>query len=153
MEVIPKETSLSGTGNSPLAPPGFDVFTLGASGLEGSIALPRTRSSTIVTTMMLDTGQTAVIGGLTTDSEVESETRVPGLWRIPLLGELFKYEEHNIQKQSLMVFLTPTIVHSREDQEAVLQSELSRRRAKLKDEIEALMNGDLDGAEMGSEGL
>jgi type IV pilus assembly protein PilQ len=150
MEVIPKETSLSGTGNSPLAPPGFDVFTLGASGLEGSIALPRTRSSTIVTTMMLDTGQTAVIGGLTTDSEVESETRVPGLWRIPLLGELFKYKEHNIQKQSLMVFLTPTIVHSREDQEAVLQSELSRRRSKLKDEIEALMNGDLDGAETGA---
>jgi hypothetical protein len=57
MEVIPKETSLSGTGTSALAPAGFDVFTIGASGLEGSIALPRTRSSTIVTTMMLETGR------------------------------------------------------------------------------------------------
>jgi len=141
MEVIPKETSLSGTGQSALAPPGFDVFTLGASGLQGSIALPRTRSSTIVTTMMLDSGQTAVIGGLTTDSETESETRVPGLWRIPLLGELFRYKEHSIDKRSLMVFLTPTIVHSREDQEKVLQDELRRRRAKLADELEAMMVG------------
>ncbi len=138
MEVIPKETSLSGTGNSVLAPPGFDVFTLGASGLEGSIALPRTRSSTIVTNMMLESGQTAVVGGLTTDSETESETRVPGLWRIPLLGELFRYKEHNIQKRSLMVFLTPTIVHSREDQETILQSELRRRREKMKEELEML---------------
>jgi type IV pilus assembly protein PilQ len=141
MEVIPKETSLSGTGQSALAPPGFDVFTLGASGLEGSIALPRTRSSTIMTTMMLDSGQTAVIGGLTTDSEVETETRVPGLWRIPLLGELFRYQEHSIDKRSLMVFLTPTIVHSREDQEAILQQELGRRRAKLADEIDSLIEG------------
>ena len=141
MEVIPKETSLSGTGQSALAPPGFDVFTLGASGLEGSIALPRTRSSTIVTTMMLDSGQTAVIGGLTTDSETKTETRVPGLWRIPLLGELFQYEEHSIDKRSLMVFLTPTIVHSREDQEMILQQELGRRRAKLAEEINSLMDG------------
>ena len=145
MEVIPKETSLSGTGNSPLAPAGFDVFTIGASGLEGSIALPRTRSSTIVTTMMLDSGQTAVIGGLTTDAETETETRVPGLWRIPLLGELFKHKEHNIEKRSLMVFLTPTIVHSQEDQEAILQNELRRRRAKLSEEIDALMEGDFEG--------
>jgi len=146
MEVIPKETSLSGTGQSALAPPGFDVFTLGASGLEGSIALPRTRSSTIVTTMMLDSGQTAVIGGLTTDSETKTETRVPGLWRIPLLGELFQYEEHSIDKRSLMVFLTPTIVHSREDQEMILQRELERRRAKLAEEVESLIDSDLEGA-------
>jgi type II secretory pathway component GspD/PulD (secretin) len=31
MDIIPKETSLSGTGNTALAPPGFDVFTIGAS--------------------------------------------------------------------------------------------------------------------------
>ncbi len=147
MEVIPKETSLSGTGNSALAPPGFDVFTLGASGLEGSIALPRTRSSTIVTTMMLDSGETAVIGGLTTDSETKSETRVPGLWRIPLLGYLFRHKQHNIQKRSLMVFLTPTIVHSREDQRLILQSELRKRRTALKEELERLVDQAVESGE------
>ncbi|HTF90201.1 MAG TPA: secretin N-terminal domain-containing protein, partial [Planctomycetota bacterium] len=73
MDVIPKETSLSGgSGASALSPAGFDVFTVGASGLEGTIALPRTRSSTIVTTMLLGSGQTAVIGGLTTEQDSKS---------------------------------------------------------------------------------
>ena len=86
MEVIPKETTLSGTGSSQLSPPGFDVFTIGASGLLGSIALPRTRSSTIVTTMLLHSGQTAVIGGLSTDQETETVSRIPGISRIPILA-------------------------------------------------------------------
>jgi len=141
MEVIPKETSLSGTGSSSLAPPGFDVFTIGASGLEGSIALPRTRSSTIVTTMMLETGQTAVIGGLSTDQDTEVKSAVPGLSKIPLLGELFKHESKTRERRSLMVFITPTIVHSSEDTEMLLQKELHRRRTLLKDEIENLMKG------------
>lgn len=139
MDVIPKETSLSGTGNSVLAPAGFDVFTIGASGLQGSIALPRTRSSTIVTSMMLDSGQTAVIGGLTTETETVIETRVPFISRIPLLGELFKYEDSARDRRSLIVFLTPSIVQSRDDTERLLQKELGRRRADLREELEAMV--------------
>lgn len=143
MEVIPKETSLSGTGESALAPAGFDVFTIGAVGLEGSIALPRTRSSTIVTTMMVASGQTAVIGGLSTDSDVQTETRVPGLWRIPLLGELFKHRTKNRERRNLMVFLTPTVVHSSEDHERLLQQEIERRRAFLAGELDTILGKEL----------
>jgi type II secretory pathway component GspD/PulD (secretin) len=140
MEVIPKETSLSGTGSSALAPAGFDVFTVGASGLEGSIALPRTRSSTIITTMLLESGQTAVIGGLTTDTDVRTESRVPGLASIPLVGELFKHRKKERQRRSLIVFITPSVVHTSADTEHLLQSELARRRARLKDEVEAMVD-------------
>jgi type IV pilus assembly protein PilQ len=142
LEVIPKETSLSGTGNSSLAPEGFDVFTIGAAGLEGTIALPRTRSSTIVTTMMVDSGQTAVIGGLTTDQETETVQKVPGLWRIPLVGELFKHKSRSRSRRSLMVFLTPSIVYSRDDHEQLLQRELQLRRTRLNDQLEAMVSGD-----------
>ena len=142
MEVIPKETSLSGTGNSTLAPPGFDVFTVGASGLQGSIALPRTRSSTIVTTMMLESSQTAVIGGLSTDSDTEIKSAVPLLSKIPLLGELFKHESKNRDRRSLMVFITPSIIQSSQDQEMLLRRELDRRRTALKDQLEQLMDRD-----------
>ncbi|MCE9593345.1 MAG: hypothetical protein K8S98_04055 [Planctomycetes bacterium] len=140
MDVIPKETSLSGTGSSALAPAGFDVFTIGASGLEGSIALPRTRSSTIVTTMMVQSGQTMVIGGLTTESDTKTESRVPGLSSIPLLGELFKYNKTDRQRRSLLVFLTPTIMHTSADAENVLQRELLRRKTHLKGEIKAMIS-------------
>ena len=141
MEVIPKETSLSGTsGNSTLAPPGFDVFTIGAAGLQGSIALPRTRSSTVVTQMLLEDGQTAVIGGLTTETETKVASRVPYLSRIPVLGELFKYRSESREKRSLVIFITPHLVHSAEDAEFLLQQELLRRRGKLKDELDELLD-------------
>lgn len=139
MDVIPKETSLSGTGSSLLAPAGFDVFTIGAAGLEGSIALPRTRSSTIITTMLLESGQTGVIGGLTTDAEVEIKSRVPYLSKIPLIGKAFKYKESDVQRDSLLVFLTPTIVHSSDDTERILQQELSRRDKEMRKKLEKIL--------------
>ncbi len=142
MEVIPKETSLSGTGNTTLAPPGFDVFTIGASGLQGSIALPRTRSSTMVTTMLLESGQTAVIGGLTTDTDTDQKTTVPFLGDIPVLGELFKHHSRTRSRQSLIVFLTPSVIHSSADQEILLQQELKRRKTDLKEELDNLMTAD-----------
>jgi type IV pilus assembly protein PilQ len=142
MDIIPKETSLSGTGSTALAPPGFDVFTIGAAGLTGSIALPRTRASTIVTTMLLQSGQTAVIGGLTTDQETETVSRIPGLWRIPVVGELFKHKLRDQQRRSLHVFITPTVLHTGGDIEALVQRELARRKTELKDEIDALLYGE-----------
>jgi type IV pilus assembly protein PilQ len=146
MEVIPKETSLTGAStNSALAPPGFDIFTIGAVGLEGSIALPRTRSSTLMTEMMLESGQTAVIGGLTTDVETKIKTQVPYLGSIPILGELFKHRSETRERRSLIIFITPTLVHSAEDTEFLLQQELQRRHTRIKDEIEALVNPDMAG--------
>ncbi|MEM9802683.1 MAG: secretin N-terminal domain-containing protein, partial [Planctomycetota bacterium] len=117
MEVVPKETNLSGTGSTALAPAGFDVFTVGSAGAEGTIALPRTRSSTLITQMMLESGQTAVIGGLTTDSESKTVSRVPFVSRIPILGEFFKYRNEQRDRRSLLIFITPSLVHNAEDAE------------------------------------
>ncbi len=142
MEVIPKETSLSGTGASALAPAGFDVFTVGSAGGEGSIALPRTRSSTLFTQMIFESGQTMVIGGLTTDAETKILSRVPYISRIPVLGELFKYRNESRDRRSLLIFITPSLVHNSEDAEFLLQQELQRRKNRLADEVEALLDED-----------
>jgi len=141
MEVIPKETNLSGSSpGTALAPAGFDVFTLGADGVGGSIALPRTRSSTLITNMMLESGQTAVIGGLTNEIDTEVESRVPLLGAIPVLGELFSHTNRTRDRRSLVIFVTPQLVNNAEDTEYLLQQELQRRRSSLKDEVEALVN-------------
>ncbi|MBL6756789.1 MAG: hypothetical protein ISQ11_10295 [Planctomycetes bacterium] len=144
MEVIPKETSLSGTGASALAPAGFDVFTVGSAGGEGSIALPRTRSSTLFTQMIFESGQTMVIGGLTTDAETKILSRVPYISRIPVLGELFKYRNEARDRRSLLIFITPSLVHNSEDAEFLLQQELQRRKNRLADEVEALLDEDVE---------
>ena len=146
MEVIPKETSLSGSsGSSALAPAGFDIFTVGAAGNEGSIALPRTRSSTMFTQMLVESGQTAVIGGLTTDIDSSYRSRVPYISRIPILGELFKYKSETRDRRSLIIFIQPRLVHSAADTEFMLQQELHKRRARLIDEVEALVDPEFSG--------
>lgn len=142
MEVIPKETSLSGQGDTSIAPPGFDVFTIGASGLEGKIALPRKRSSTIVTSMILESGQPVMIGGLNTDTELESHSEVPYLASIPWLGELFQYDNSTKTRRSLMVFITPTIVRTASDQQRLLDIELQRRRDNFGERLRDILYGE-----------
>ncbi|MDF1836548.1 MAG: hypothetical protein P1V35_01650, partial [Planctomycetota bacterium] len=112
-------------------------------GSEGTIALPRTRSSTLMTQMMLESGQTGMIGGLTSDVQNETITRVPYLSRIPVVGNLFKHRSQSEEKRSLLIFLTPTLVHSAEDTEYILQQELLRRRSSLREEIEEMMDPSL----------
>ena len=139
MEVIPKETSLSGSGTSALAPQGFELYTLGAAGLEGSIALPRTRSSTLVTTMLIESGKTAVIGGLTTETESKGQSKVPVLGDLPFLGRLFTHDSESHDQRSLLVFLRPTLVRSDVDREALMRREFLTRREGLRQELDSLL--------------
>jgi Flp pilus assembly secretin CpaC len=54
--------------------------------------------------------------------EEESETRVPLLHRIPILGWLFKYTSHTKVKTNLLVFLTPHIIKTGEDLDRIAQA-------------------------------
>jgi general secretion pathway protein D len=127
MQVIPQRTSLSGTGNSPLAPAGFDVFTIGSGGSEGVIALPRVASSTLSTTVLLRSGQTAVLGGLKSKTQSETITKLPLLGDIPVLGYLFKGKSRQDTMTTLLVFITPELIRSPEDVEKSMQRALEER--------------------------
>ena len=67
-------------------------------------------TSNASTNVIVSSGQTAVIGGLTTEDEVESEVGVPLLKDIPLLGRLFKSTNKRMESRDLVIFVTPTIV-------------------------------------------
>ncbi|UCE24543.1 MAG: hypothetical protein JSU74_00390 [Candidatus Zixiibacteriota bacterium] len=69
-------------------------------------------TSNAKTNVIVNNGQTAVIGGLTTEDEVETEIGVPILKDIPLIGNLFKYTNKRIESRDLIIFVTPTIVDS-----------------------------------------
>lgn len=142
MDIIPKSDSLAGTGSSSLAPAGFDVFTVGAgTGGNGSIALPRIASSTIATKVLLRSGQTAVLGGLVTDNASETETGLPLLGDIPILGYLFKNRSSNKTRENLIVFITPQIIRSPEDVQSNVQRILEERRRQMRSEYEAIFGG------------
>ncbi|MBX3462383.1 MAG: hypothetical protein KF830_04375 [Planctomycetes bacterium] len=142
MEVIPQRTALTGTGSTSLAPAGFDVFTVGSGGQEGIIALPRVSSSTLATTVLLRSGQTAVLGGLKSKSESETVTKLPLLGDIPLLGYLFKGKTKQEVTNTLLVFITPQVIRSAEDMEQSMQRALEERvrdhRSSLAQQREAI---------------
>ncbi len=135
LNVIPQSESLTGSAGPPNAPQGFDVFTVGSGTGQGTIALPRVSSSTIATKMLLQSGQTAVIGGLTTDRVTNVETKVPLLGDIPFLGYLFKNENRAIQRKAMIVFVTPRIIRSPEETSASIEKEVERIRRMREEEL------------------
>ncbi|HUV31571.1 MAG TPA: secretin N-terminal domain-containing protein [Acidobacteriota bacterium] len=62
------------------------------------------------TRIIVENGQTAVIGGLTTQDEVESVDGVPILKDIPVLGALFRHSQKRTESRDLVIFVTPSIV-------------------------------------------
>ena len=62
------------------------------------------------TNVMVENGQTVVIGGLTTQDEERLTAGVPILKDIPILGYLFRYTRKKISTKDLVIFVTPTIV-------------------------------------------
>ncbi len=62
------------------------------------------------TNVIVENGQTAVIGGLTTQDEVSNEVGVPILKDIPIIGLLFKYTNKRLESRDLVIFVTPTII-------------------------------------------
>jgi general secretion pathway protein D len=74
-----------------------------------------TNKRSIETTVVVDDGNTVVLGGLIEDSLSDNTQAVPLLGRIPLLGWLFKSNEKRKTKTNLMVFLRPIIVRGADD--------------------------------------
>ncbi len=64
------------------------------------------------TRVMVDDGQTAVIGGLIRTNDTHERRGVPLLKDVPLLGMLFRSDNVTRQNRELIIFVTPRIVTS-----------------------------------------
>jgi type IV pilus assembly protein PilQ len=62
------------------------------------------------TSLIVRDGGTAVIGGIYRVTADRSESRVPGLANLPLIGHLFKNKSRNEENDELLIFITPRIV-------------------------------------------
>lgn len=82
-----------------------------------------TNKRTITTRVMVPDGSMLVLGGLISEDLQEQVENVPGLSRIPLLGELFKYRSTSNIKRNLMVFIRPRILH-----DEALMNEVTRSK-------------------------
>jgi len=79
-----------------------------------------------------------VLGGLIRDDLQEGREEVPGLGRIPLLGELFRYRTTSKVKRNLMVFIRPQILHDEALMDSVTRSKYTRIRDLQLDQRESV---------------
>lgn len=72
---------------------------------------PAIQIKEVTTEVLVANGDTTVLGGVFSTEESFSQDRVPGLYKIPLLGYLFKNSTNNTTRNELLVFITPHIVN------------------------------------------
>jgi general secretion pathway protein D len=69
-----------------------------------------TNKRSIKSTILADNGQVIVLGGLIQDDVTRSDSKVPLLGDLPLIGGLFRSSKDVKVKRNLMVFLRPSVV-------------------------------------------
>lgn len=69
-------------------------------------------TKTITTQVLLDNGQTVVIGGIYTRDRLNTVSKVPFFGDLPLIGWIFRNHQTNDQRDELLIFLTPRILSS-----------------------------------------
>lgn len=62
------------------------------------------------TSVQVHDGATTVIGGIFVSRQQATMERTPGVWRVPLLGWLFRREAAQDESRELLIFLTPRIL-------------------------------------------
>jgi general secretion pathway protein D len=78
-------------------------------------------------------GQTVVIGGLIGDTKDYTDGGIPFLKDIPLLGALFKRKTEIVSRNELAIFVTPYIIRSDEDADAI--------RARIRERMNRMIPG------------
>ena len=84
----------------------------GGSVLSSAVYAPNLNKRSANTVVVTPNGQSVVIGGLISNDKASSETKIPLLGDIPILGHLFKFNNYSNKKNELLICLTPHIVKS-----------------------------------------
>ena len=74
------------------------------------LTFPTVRTQSVWTNVVVNDGDTLVLGGLITDRSTKEQNNVPYLSKIPFLGFFFRGKSTQISQSSLLIFVTPTII-------------------------------------------
>ena len=72
--------------------------------------VPSINTNTIKTQVLVDDGETIVLGGIFTTQTTESVTKTPFIGDLPYVGRFFRRNTRSDQKQELLIFITPRII-------------------------------------------
>jgi len=78
--------------------------------LGGGVTVPEFTSSQLTTSVVIEHGQTVVLGGLMKDATSTTTTKVPILGDLPLVGNLFRQKEETQTRKNLLIFVTARVL-------------------------------------------
>ena len=93
---------------------------------------PTINQRQINSTVAIASGETVALGGLIQDERERSQSGIPLLSRIPILGALFSTRSNAVRRTELLVLITPSVVENPARARAVTQ-ELRNRLRRLED--------------------
>jgi type IV pilus assembly protein PilQ len=73
--------------------------------------VPSVNTRAIQTQVLVQNGQTVVLGGIYDTEKVDATDSVPYLGEIPLLGRLFRRDIDKLNKSELLIFITPRLIN------------------------------------------
>jgi type III secretion protein C len=78
--------------------------------MTGSMAIPPIKQTKINTQAIIDAGQSLLIGGYYFEQKSNSQTGVPLLMDVPLLGALFRSTNATTKQMERLLLITPRVV-------------------------------------------
>ncbi len=81
--------------------------------IDATTRLPTVNPRTIETEVLIESGQTLVVGGVISADEEASERGFPILRKIPIIGALFGSESSQQSKNELLFFITPKVMNAK----------------------------------------
>ncbi len=76
----------------------------------GSSQVPAINTNSVETSVLVDNGETIVLGGVFREETTTLETKTPVLGDVPYLGKLFKRTENESRRTELLIFITPKVI-------------------------------------------
>lgn len=77
----------------------------------GSGAVPAIATNSVTTRVLVNNGDTVVLGGVFREEVTTSTSKTPVLGDLPYLGNLFKKTEDSKTKTELLIFITPSVIN------------------------------------------
>lgn len=111
-----------------------EVSAVGAAAF-GNTNSPSFTSRQAETTVVVQNGESVLIGGIIDDQMLRSRSGVPFLMDIPVLGRLFRSESERLDRTELIILITPYVIRDRQEAHAITEQFESRIRS-LKGMIE-----------------
>lgn len=75
--------------------------------------IPSVNTNQIVTQVLVDNGETVVLGGVYEQTKTKSVSKVPVLGDLPVVGRAFRKDTNTVKKDELLIFVTPKIIDKR----------------------------------------